>query len=157
MDKYFGAEDYQFLYSLAHGSTGHEKERKKAIVEHSQKRIEVIAEKAEKHLKNAAAAAEQFAKIKLDYKPETVDASKGKNLTDLWKKYKAAGAPTAQTLKHNTSVKIIREGLKKDIELYKAGAWGKDKSMQDVEDKESDSGEEFEGAEDDWEDSDIDW
>jgi hypothetical protein len=48
----------------------------------------------------------------------------------LWKKYKAAGAPTAQTLKHNTSVKIIREGLKKDIELYKAGAWGKDKSIQ---------------------------
>jgi hypothetical protein len=30
-------------------------------------------------------------------------------------------------------------------------------SIQDVEDKESDSGEEFEGAEDDWEDSDIDW
>jgi hypothetical protein len=78
MDKYFGPEDYQFLHSLACGSTGHEKERKKAIVEHSQKRIEVIAEKAEKHLKNAAAAAEQFAKIKLDHKPETVDASKGK-------------------------------------------------------------------------------
>jgi hypothetical protein len=36
------------------------------------------------------------------------------------KKYKAAGAPTAQTLKHNTSVNIFREGLKKDIELYKA-------------------------------------
>jgi hypothetical protein len=29
-------------------------------------------------------------------------------------------------------VKIIRKGLKKDIELYKAGAWGKDKSIQDV-------------------------
>jgi hypothetical protein len=137
---------------LACGSTGHEKERKKAIVEHSQKRIEVIAEKAEKCLKNAAAAAEQFEKIKLDYKPETVNASKGKNLT-----YKAAGAPTARTLKHNTSVKIVREGLKKDIELHKAGAWGKNKSIQDVEDKESDSGEEFEGAEDDWEDSDRDW
>jgi hypothetical protein len=34
MDKYFGAEDYQFLHSLAHGSTGHEKERKKALSTH---------------------------------------------------------------------------------------------------------------------------
>jgi hypothetical protein len=26
--------------------------------------------------------------LMLDYKPEIVDASKGKNLTDLWKKYR---------------------------------------------------------------------
>jgi hypothetical protein len=37
MDKYFGPEDYLFLHSLACGSTGHEKEGNKGIVEHSQK------------------------------------------------------------------------------------------------------------------------
>ena len=159
MEKHFGPEDYQFLHGLARESTGHEKQRKKAIVEHSQQRIEVSAERVEKRLKNAAATAERIAKIKLDFKPETVDASKGQNLTDLWKKYKAAGAPTAQTLKSNTSVKIIRDGLKKDIELYKAGSWSKKKEIGDIEDDGSDSGEEFDlpefsnkDGEDEWED-----
>lgn len=151
----FSEDTHKYVRELARVTDTSEKERKRQIVKHAEEKIAVKVAARKKREARAQETATRIAQVKLEFDKSKIQAKIGKDLKDLVKAFKNAGAPNLSKIKSNTRVPDLKIALFTTIDLFNKGEWKLLDAHEAQIDLEVDEEEIFEGYDDidtDWED-----